>query len=80
MGTKTISASDLRTNLSDALDSVNNNDILIVTRRGKKERAIVDLDKLEDLLAASDPDYLASIKDAREGTEYFSHEEVFGSL
>jgi len=80
MGTKTISASDLRINLSDALDAVNDNDILIVTRRGKKERAIVDLDKLEDLLAANDPTYLASIKDAREGAEYFSHDEVFGRL
>ena len=80
MGTKTISASDLRTNLSDALDAVNMNDILIVTRRGKKERAIIDLDKLEDLLAANDPNYLVSIKDARAGTEYFSHEEVFGHL
>ena len=80
MGTKTISASDLRTNLSDALDAVGNDEILIVTRRGKKERAIVDLDKLEDLLAACDPDYLASIKEARESTEYFSHDEVFGRL
>jgi prevent-host-death family protein len=80
MGTKTISASDLRTNLSDALDAVSDDDILIVTRRGKKERAIVDLDKLEDLLAANDPNYLASIKDARDSTEYFSHQEVFGRL
>jgi prevent-host-death family protein len=80
MGTKTISASDLRTNLSDALDAVSDNDILIVTRRGKKERAIVDLDKLEDLLAANDPDYLASIKFARESTEYYRHEDVFGRL
>jgi len=80
MGTKTISASDLRSKLSDALDAVQNNDILIVTRRGKKERAIIDLDKLEDLLAASDPDYLLSIKEARESSEVFSHEEVFGNL
>jgi prevent-host-death family protein len=80
MGIKTISASDLRTNLSDALNAVSDNDILIITRRGKKERAIVDLDKLEDLLAANDPNYLASVKDARDGTEYFSHEEVFGRL
>ena len=56
------------------------NDILIVTRRGKKELAIIDLDKLEDLLAANDPNYLVSIKDARAGTEYFRHEEVFGHL
>lgn len=80
MGTKTISASDLRTNLSDALDSINTEDILIVTRRGKKERAIVDLDKLEDLLAANDPKYLAGIKEARESHEYFSHEDVFGQI
>ena len=80
MGTKTISASTLRTNLSDALDAVNRNEILIVTRRGKKERAIVDLDKLEDLLAASDLDYLASIKAAREDQEYLTHDEVFGNI
>ena len=80
MGTRTISASDLRNGLADALDTVSSEDILIVTRRGKKERAIVDLDKLEDLLAASDPAYLQSIKDARESKEYFSHEDVFGNL
>lgn len=80
MSAKTISASDLRMNLSDALDSISQNDILIVTRRGKKERAILDLDKLEDLLAANDPEYLASIKEARESSEYFSHEEVFGRI
>lgn len=80
MGTKTISASDLRTNLSDALEAVSHDDILVVTRRGKKDRAIIDLDKLEDLLAANDPGYLASIKAARENDTYFSHEDVFGRL
>jgi prevent-host-death family protein len=80
MGTKTISASDLRSNLADALDAVSRDEILIVTRRGKKERAIIDLDKLEDLLAASDPAYLRTIKQARSSKEFFSHEEVFGDL
>jgi len=80
MGIKTVSASDLRSNLADALDSVNNDEILIVTRRGKKERAIIDLDKLEDLLAANDPAYLKTIKEARESKEYFSQEEVFGNI
>lgn len=80
MGTKTISASDLRSNLSDALEAVSKDEILIVTRRGKKERAIVDLDKLEDLLAANDPAYLRTIKKARESKEYFSHDEVFGNM
>ncbi len=80
MGTKTISASDLRNGLADALDTVNAEDIVIVTRRGKKERAIIDLDKLEDLLAANDPAYLRVIKRARENKEYLSHEDVFGDL
>jgi prevent-host-death family protein len=80
MGTSTLSASELRTNLAEALDAVNENEILIVTRRGKKERAIIDLDKLEDLLAANDPQYLKTIKEARESKEYFSHEEVFGDI
>lgn len=80
MSTKTISASKLRNNLADALDSLSQEDILVVTRRGKSEKAIIDLDKLEDLLAASDPKYLKSIKEARESNEYFTHEEVFGDL
>ncbi len=80
MSTKTISASDLRSNLADTLESISKDDVLIVTRRGKKERAIIDLDKLEDLLAVSDPKYLQTIREARESKEYFSHEEVFGNL
>jgi hypothetical protein len=59
---------------------VDTDNILIVTRRGKKERALVDLDMLEDLLAANNPEYLAKIKEARESTEYLSHEDVFGGL
>lgn len=80
MSAKTVSASDLRTKLADTLEAANKDNIVIVTRRGKKERAIIDLDKLEDLLAASDPDYLRTIREARESKEYFSHEEVFGNL
>jgi len=80
MGTTTISASDLRNGLADALDSVSPNDVLIVTRRGKKERVIMDLDKLEYLLAASDPNYFKKIREARESKEYLSHDDVFGDL
>ena len=82
MSTATISASNLRNNLSEALDSAEGEKIVIVTRRGhaKKERAIVDLDMLEDLLAASNPEYLKSIKEARESREYFSHQDLFGTL
>lgn len=80
MSTSTVSASSLRSNLADALDAIHNDDVLIVTRRGKKERAIIDLDRLEDLLAASDPKYLKKIREARTSREYLSHDEVFGDL
>ncbi|MBI2008816.1 type II toxin-antitoxin system Phd/YefM family antitoxin [Candidatus Saccharibacteria bacterium] len=83
MGTKTIGASKLRSNLAAALNSLGGNDVLIVTRRGKKERAIVDIDKYEDLLAASDPQYLASIKKAREEYkkgEVVNFNDAFGNL
>ncbi len=80
MSTKTLTVSELRGNLADSLDAINNDEILIVTRRGKKERAIIDLDRLEDLLAVADPHYLNTIKEARESKEYFSHEEVFGDI
>ena len=80
MSTKTLTVSELRGNLADSLDAINNDEILIVTRRGKKERAIIDLDRLEDLLAVADPNYLSTIKEARESKEYFSHEEVFGDI
>ena len=80
MSTKTLTVSKLRDNLAEALDAVNNDEILIVTRRGKKEMAIIDLDRLEDLLAATNPKYLKIIKEARASKEYFGHEEVFGDL
>jgi len=83
MGAKTITATNLRSNLAAALNSLSKNDVLIVTRRGKKERAIVDIDKYEDLLAASDPEYLASIKRAREEYkkgEVVSFNDAFGNL
>lgn len=80
MSAKTISVSNLRSGLGDALDAVTADDILIITRRGKKERAIIDLDVLEDLLAASNPAFLKKIRTARASTDYLSHEDVFGAI
>lgn len=83
MTPKKISTTRLRKNLSDALASIGHDDVLVVTRRGKDEVAIVDLDRFEDLLAASDPEYLKSIKEAREQYkkgEVFTMEEVFGDI
>ncbi|GAC1387437.1 MAG: hypothetical protein NVS1B7_1130 [Candidatus Saccharimonadales bacterium] len=80
MSSKTVTVSELRGNLADSLDAIENDEILIVTRRGKKEKAIIDLDSLEDLLAASNPDYLKIIREARTSKDYFSHEDVFGDI
>ncbi len=80
MITQTISTSDLRDNMSDALEFASGKNVLVVTRRGKAEKAILDLDELEDLLAASNPDYLKVIKNARLSKELFSHDDVFGGL
>ncbi len=40
MGTKTLTASELRTNLAEALDAVNNEEILIVTREVKRSELL----------------------------------------
>ena len=83
MGTKTINISKLRDNLADALDAVSEDEVLIITRRGKKEKAIIDIDKLEDLLSVNDPEFLRSIADAREQIkrgEVYTFEEVFDGL
>lgn len=80
MAAKTVTVSQLRGNLADSLESIKNDEVLIVTRRGKKERAIIDLDQLEDLMAVTNPAYLKEIREARESKDYFSHDEVFGDI
>lgn len=66
MTVKVIDVSVLRANLGDAIDEVKKGSILEVRRRGKSEVALVDLASLEDWLAVQDPEYVKSIKEARE--------------
>ncbi len=83
MSTKTIAAAKFRENFAGTLNAVGDDDVVIITRRGKKERVLVDVDKFEDLLAASDPEYIKSIVKAREEAKsgnVFTFEEVFGNL
>lgn len=81
MTTKTIDASSMRKNLSEALDAVRDDkNIILVKRRGKVESALIDIDKLEDLLTVQNPEYVKSIADARASKEYYTPEEVFGDL
>ena len=84
MKAKIVASTKLRENLSAVLDAVNkHHPFFIISRRGKQEHAIVNLEKLEDLLAASDPVYLKDIAEARRQAangEIFSLEDAFGNL
>lgn len=81
MSTKTIDASDMRKNLSEALDAVRDNkNIILVKRHGKVESALIDIDSLEDMLALQNPEYVKSIAEARANKKTYTPEEVFGDL
>ena len=81
---KTISSTTLRNHLSDALKAVvGSKNLLLVTKKDRAVSALVDIDFLEDLLAAASPAYLKSIREARQDYRkgrVFTHEQVFGGL
>ncbi len=81
MTTKVIDSSNVRKDLSAVLDMVKNDkEIVLVKRHGKVESAMINIDELEDMLAAQNPDYLKSIAEARKSKEWYTPEEVFGDL
>ncbi|MBI4677534.1 MAG: type II toxin-antitoxin system Phd/YefM family antitoxin [Elusimicrobia bacterium] len=79
-----IAATTLRNHLSDALKAViGSKKLLLITRKNKPVSAIMDIDFLEDLLAAASPEYVKSVREAREDYKngrVFSHAQVFGDL
>lgn len=81
---KYISTTILRDNLSDVLTEVSKKEgYLIITKKGRLNSAIVNLDFFEDLLALSSPEYLESIRQARqeyENGEFLTHEQIFGQI
>lgn len=81
---KTVQASMLRNHLADVLEAVSKKErFLVVTKQSKPVSAIVNLEFFEDLLAATSPTYLKSIREAREDyakNRVFTHHEVFGHL
>ena len=53
--------------------------VAIITKRGRPDLALIDLDYLEDLLEAQDPHFQASLKQAlREKT--YTLDETFDNL
>ena len=84
MKVKIVSSTNLRDNLADVLKAIDkDHPFHIITRRGKQKYAIISLDKLEDLLAANDTEYLKEITEARQQAakgEVFALEDVFNGL
>lgn len=79
-----INTTNLRNNLADALKEVSGKkDYLLVSKRGKINSALVNIELFEDLLALANSKYLESIKKSRkeykEG-EVFTHNEAFGEV
>ena len=79
-----VSATVLRNNLADTISEVSKKrDYLLVSKRGKIDSALVNIELFEDLLALANKKYLNSIKRAREEYkkgEVFSHEQAFGEV
>ena len=81
---KTIPASMLRNHLFDTLNAMSSKQkFLVITKKNRPVSVLVDLDFFEDLLALHSPDYLKSIRQAREDYKHdrmLTHQEVFGKL
>ena len=81
---KFVSTTNLRSNLADTIDAVNEDvSYILVTDRGEPKAALVNIDYFEDLLMANSPEFIKSIKEAREDFKagrVYTHEEVFGDL
>jgi len=53
--------------------------VVIITKRGRPDLGLVDIDYLEDLLEARDPEFQTSLRQAAQEKTY-SLEEVFSHL
>lgn len=80
MATTSMSMSELRSNLAEALDQVADGNPVIVTRRGQADAVLVDADLLEDIVSASNPRIIKKIKEARERNETYTIDEAFSML
>lgn len=80
MTTTSMSMSQLRDNLADALDQASQGNPVVVTRRGKADAILVDADLLEDIVSASNPRIIRKIKEARERNETYTIDEAFDML
>ena len=79
MSTKTLNLSHFRSTIFDYFNDQDNNSVVIITKRGKGKKALVDLDLLEDLLEANDPKLYAEVIEAK-SQDRLTHQQVFGDI
>ena len=78
--TTIVKATELRESYAAIADKVRGGKTMaIITKRGRPDLALIDLDYLEDLLESQDTEFLATLKVAAKDKSY-SLEEVFSNL
>ena len=75
--TKVVNATELRTNHADISKAVRGGqNVTIITKRGRPDLALIDLDYLEDLIESQDKKFQESLRQAVQEKTYLL-EEVF---
>ncbi len=78
--TTIVKTTELRDNYAEVSGQVRGGkDIAIITKRGKPDLGLIDLDYLEDLIEAHDPAFQKSLKAAAKEKVY-TLDEVFDNL
>jgi len=77
--TKVIKSTDLRTDYATIAREIRGgNNVAVITKRGRPDMALVDLDYLEDLIESQDKKFQRSLRQAALEKTY-SLEEVFAA-
>ncbi len=79
-----ITSTTLRQQFADSVKTITQEKgYMLVSNNRKITSALVDIDLFEDLLEATDKEFVKSLQAAREEYEHgevFTHEELFGEL
>jgi prevent-host-death family protein len=77
---KVIKATELRTNYAEIANAIRGGkNVAVITKRGRPDLALIDLDYLEDLIESQDRKFQKSLRQAAQEKAY-SLEEVFSTL
>ncbi|MCR4277685.1 MAG: type II toxin-antitoxin system Phd/YefM family antitoxin [Candidatus Berkelbacteria bacterium] len=77
--TKVVKSTELRTSYAEiALAVRGGKNVAVITKRGRPDLALVDLDYLEDLIESHDKEFQKSLRQAAQEKTY-SLEEVFAA-